>query len=173
VALSHPVKNASRGNLLPRGGSAFLNELDGNFTLWSDSVGEVTELRWRGRLRGPDFSPVGYKLRSVRTGLTDEKGRPEMTVVAELMSEEAVADHVKQTLTNEDVVLKSLRDFPGKSWSQIARDAGWLNDDGEPLKPRVGRAIRSLADDKLVHQTRKGAPWTLTDKGEKALGTDQ
>ena len=29
VLLSHPVKNASRSNLLPRGGSAFLNELDG------------------------------------------------------------------------------------------------------------------------------------------------
>ena len=38
VVLSHPVKNASRGNLLPRRGGAFLNELDGNLTLWSDSL---------------------------------------------------------------------------------------------------------------------------------------
>jgi len=29
----HPVKNASRDNLLPMGGSAFLNEVDGNLTL--------------------------------------------------------------------------------------------------------------------------------------------
>jgi hypothetical protein len=48
VVLSHPIKNASRSNLLPRGGGAFLNELDGNLTLWSDNLGEVTELHWQG-----------------------------------------------------------------------------------------------------------------------------
>jgi RecA-family ATPase len=30
---THPIKNAGRDNLLPRGGSAFLNEVDGNLTL--------------------------------------------------------------------------------------------------------------------------------------------
>ena len=33
-----------------------------------------------------------------------------MTIVAEPMSEEAVADHSEQTLANEDVVLRALRD---------------------------------------------------------------
>ena len=113
VALCHPTKGASRGNLLPRGGGAFLNELDGNLALWSHSPGEVTELHWCGKIRGPDFSPLGYRLRPVPTGLTDEKDRPEMTIVAEPMSEEAVADHTKQALANEDVVLRALRDHPG------------------------------------------------------------
>jgi hypothetical protein len=36
VALCHPVKNASTPEqLLPRGGGSYLNELDGNFTLWA------------------------------------------------------------------------------------------------------------------------------------------
>ena len=65
VALSHPVKNASAGNLLPRGGGAFLNELDGNLTLWSEVKGEATQLHWQGKIRGPDFSPFGYSLRTV------------------------------------------------------------------------------------------------------------
>jgi hypothetical protein len=170
MVLCHPIKNASRSNLIPRGGGAFLNELDGNLTLWSESRGEVTELHWQGKIRGPDFSPLGYRLRSVDTGLTDEKGRPEKTIIAEPMSEEAVADHAKQTLANEDVVLRALHDHPDWSYAQIARDAGWVDDDDQPMKPRVQRAIHSLAEDKLVTQPRKGARWELTDKGKKAAG---
>src|SRR5262249_10304965 len=32
IVNTHPVKNASDDNLLPRGGGAFLNEMDGNLT---------------------------------------------------------------------------------------------------------------------------------------------
>ena len=89
-------------------------------------------MHWCGKIRGPDFSPLGYRLRPVPTGLIDEKNRPEMTIVAEPMSEEAVADHAKQTLANEDVVLRALRDHPGRSWAQIARDAGWVDEATSP-----------------------------------------
>jgi hypothetical protein len=169
VVLCHPVKNARRDNLLPRGGGAFLNELDGNLTLWSESQGEVTELHWQGKIRGPDFSPLGYRLHPVETGFIDRCNRPVMTIVAETLSEEAVADHTKQTRTNEDAVLQALRDHPDWSYTKIARETGWLDGDDRPEKWRVQRAIRALADDKLVQQTRKGDPWTLTEKGEKAL----
>jgi hypothetical protein len=88
VALCHPTKGAnSKSTLLPRGGGAFLNELDGNLALWSPSLGEVTEMHWCGKIRGPDFSPLGYRLCPVPTGLIDEKHRQEMTIVAEPMSE--------------------------------------------------------------------------------------
>jgi hypothetical protein len=172
VVLCHPVKNFTRDNLLPRGGGAFLNELDGNLDLWSEAMGEVTELHWQGKIRGPDFSPLGYRLRAVPTGLTDENGRQEMTVIAEPMSEEAVADHTKQTLANEDVVLRALRSQPGVSFTQIARDAGWVTDDDKPEKWRVQRSMRALIADKLVTQSRRGAPWELTDKGDRALEKD-
>jgi hypothetical protein len=170
VALCHPIKNASRGNLLPRGGGAFLNELDGNTTLWSESRGEVTELHWQGKIRGPDFSPLGYRLRPVETGFIDRRDRPVMTIVAETMSEEAVADHAQQTLANEDVVLRALRDHPEWSFAQMAREAGWVDENDQPMKPRVQRAIASLAEDKLVVRPRRGARWELTEKGEKAAG---
>ena len=32
LALCHPVKNAGEDNILPRGGGAYLNEVDGNLT---------------------------------------------------------------------------------------------------------------------------------------------
>jgi hypothetical protein len=154
---------------LPRGGGAFLNELDGNLTLHSPSQGEITELHWCGKIRGPDFSPLGYRLRQVPTNLFDEKRRPEMTIVAEPMSEEAVADATKQATANEDVVLRSLRDNPAWTFAEIARNAGWIDGDDRPERWRVQRALSSLADDKLVIQKRKRGPWTLTDKGEDAL----
>jgi hypothetical protein len=169
IALSHPVKGAARGNLLPRGGGAFLNELDGNLALWSETQGEVTELHWCGKIRGPDFSPLGYRLRKVETGLSDENERPEMTIIAEPMSDEAVADHTKQALANEDVVLRALRDHPEWSYAQICRDTGWVDDNDQPMKARVQRAIATLFEDKLIMRVRKGAPWKLTEKGEDVV----
>lgn len=168
VALCHPVKNAAKSNLLPRGGGAFLNELDVNLTLWSESQGEVTELHWQGKIRGPDFAPFGFRLNPVPTGFIDRKDRPVMTIVAEPMSEEALAEHKKQTLANTDVVLKLLRSHPDWSWSQMAREVGWIDGD-QPLKGRVQRAIASLSKDKLIERKRDNAPWTLTPKGEEVI----
>jgi hypothetical protein len=111
-------------------------------------------------------------LRQVPTGLTDKKDRSEMTIIAEPMSEEAVADHTKQAMANEDVVLRALRDQPGRSLAQMARDAGWVDDDDKAERWRVQRAIAALGDDKLIQQTRKGGAWTLTEKGEKVLNKD-
>jgi hypothetical protein len=173
VALCHPVKNAAKGNLLPRGGGAFLNELDCNLTLWSESQGEVTELHWQGKIRGPDFPPLAFSLRAVPTGHIDRKARPVMTIVAEPMSEEAAADHAKLTLANTDVVLRSLRDHPDWSLARRATEAGWLDEEGRPLRGRVQRALRSLASDKLIERKRESAPWTLTAKGEEAAKETQ
>ena len=91
-----------------------------------------------------------------------------MTIIAEPMSEEAVVDHVKQTLANEDAVLLAIRDHPDWSLSQIARQVGWVGEDDNPEKWRVHRHVRSLAGDKLVEQLR-GGRWKLTSKGEEAL----
>src|SRR6202034_4946890 len=50
----HPVKNAAEDNLLPYGGGAIFNEIDGNLTLWFDD-GHV-KLDWN-KVRGPHFRP--------------------------------------------------------------------------------------------------------------------
>jgi hypothetical protein len=59
----HPTKAAEREGLLPRGGGAFLNEVDGNLTLWADLDAGTTVLHWKGKLRGPAFSPVSLDFR--------------------------------------------------------------------------------------------------------------
>ena len=51
-AACHPIKNADPSNLLPRGGGAFIAEVDGNLTL---NKGETVKLHHQGKHRGPDF----------------------------------------------------------------------------------------------------------------------
>lgn len=169
VVLCHPTKKASEDELLPRGGGAFLNELDCNLTLWSSVQGEITALHWYGKIRGPDFPALSYKLRPVPTGLQDSKGRDEITVVVEPLDETSAANQNTQRLSNEDAILKQVHEHPGRSQAEMAREAGWLDDAGQPERYRVHRAIAALKRDKLISQPRKGGPWKLTNFGEKYL----
>lgn len=61
---THPTKHADPDNLLPRGGGSFLNEVDGNLTLWADEDQAFTRLHWQGKLRGMSFPPIAFELRS-------------------------------------------------------------------------------------------------------------
>jgi hypothetical protein len=169
IVLCHPTKNAATDNLLPRGGGAFLNELDCNLTLWSTVPGEITALHWHGKIRGPDFASLSYKVRTVPTGLRDDKGRDEITVVVEPLDETSAANQTKQRLTNEDAVLRQLQAEPGKSMTRIAIDAGWVDDAGQPQKWIAQRCIDALRQDKLISQPRRGAGWKLTQAGDAYL----
>jgi AAA domain len=73
---THPIKNATKDNLLPRGGSAFLNEMDGNLTLWAEGERETTDLHWAGKLRAPSFDPITFALeKGTCPALIDAKNR--------------------------------------------------------------------------------------------------
>jgi hypothetical protein len=72
----HPVKNYSRENLLPRGGGAFLNEIDGNLVCQKTDGTMAVEIHWQGKFRGPDFAPIPFKLEvGTCERLKDSKGR--------------------------------------------------------------------------------------------------
>lgn len=172
VALAHPVKNPDRDNLLPRGGGAFLNELDGNLTLWSDAQGESTTLHWQGKLRGSDFDPLPFVLRSTRVpGLVDAKNRPLVSVVAEAQSPEGAANVAKQAISDENAVLFWLQKQPGCSLASIAEEAGWVNERGQPMKAKVQRCLERLKADKLVKVHRR--KWVITDAGKAELGKEK
>jgi hypothetical protein len=70
VVNCHPSASAgkdhSRESFVPRGGSAFMNEIDTNLTVWSE--GGNAEFHWMAKKRGPDFSPIlfEYKELSIR-----------------------------------------------------------------------------------------------------------
>src|SRR5690606_9545738 len=50
VVLCHPTKRASSDDLIPRGGGAFLAEIDGN--LCARKAESVVEIHWTGKFRG-------------------------------------------------------------------------------------------------------------------------
>src|SRR4051812_30885726 len=80
----HPVKNAGPDNLLPRGGGAFVAEVDGNLTCTKNDT--LVTLHWQGKFRGPDFAPITFETRAVTAErLKDSKGRPITTVLARML----------------------------------------------------------------------------------------
>jgi hypothetical protein len=168
LALCHPVKNATDDNLLPRGGGAYLNEVDGNLTAQGDGV--VVHLHWQGKYRGHDFAPVSFQLKSVTHELLkDSKGRQLTTVMAAPLSdvgEKAIKDAAGQ---HQDELLEIL-DGKGRgaSLEELARLLGWLSSNGKPNKGLVHRTAQTLKNQKLVKNARKGG-LELTPAGKAEL----
>jgi hypothetical protein len=168
LVLCHPTKNANDDNLIPRGGGAFLAELDGNLTATKND--SVVELHWQGKFRGPDFAPMTFALRTVtHEHLKDSKGRLIPTVVASPLSEIGRQELEAVARSDEDVVLGAIAASPKASQADLAKNLGWFRPGGEPYKTRVARAITRLRDFKLVNTERDG--WTVTTKGEMTIAS--
>ncbi len=60
VVIAHPAGKApSKDSLVPRGGGAFLNEIDGNLTVWSQDSSQQT-LHHSQKFRGAGFDPIEF-----------------------------------------------------------------------------------------------------------------
>lgn len=164
--LCHPTKNAQRDNLLPRGGGAFLAEIDANLTLWKDESGIVT-LHWAGKIRGPSFDPIQFEMAQIElAGYADCRGRPITSVAARHVAAERAEQLVSRQLADEDVLLIAMQRKPGGSIRDLAMQCGWTTGVGKPQASRVERVLKSLEKSALVDQDRKRR-WRLTVKGTK------
>jgi hypothetical protein len=162
----HPVKNAGADNLLPRGGGAFLNEVDGNLTSKRDDT--VTELHWAGKFRGPEFAPMTFQLRTVtHERLKDSKGRTIPVVICEPISEERRQEMKARSNRDADEVLLSIGENAGISQRERAMRLGWYMNNDQPYQMRVNRAEQRLIQDGAIRRGRTG--WKLTDHGRKDL----
>jgi AAA domain/CHC2 zinc finger len=168
LVLCHPIKHPQDWTqLLPRGGGAFLAEMDGNLTAWKhDEV--LVDLNYT-KMRGPGFEPMTLKLEVIHTTrLIDDKGRVLPTVRAVAVTDVEEDRQTDRTLDDENRVLVQMMYQPNQSFADIARALGWLNNADEPLKMRVQRAVTRLEKEKpiLVRKLR-GRRWELTDKGKE------
>jgi AAA domain len=165
LVLCHPVKNAAdQTQLLPRGGGAFIAEMDGNLTLWRTD--EVTELWHTGKLRGPGFEPMTFRLEKITCdALVDKKGRHIPTVRAVAISESDKDDLARTTRSNEDRLLAAMLE-PGRSVEALASACGWTSSTGEAQKSKAHRIIKSLEKSGLVRLHR--GTYELTEKGRPA-----
>ena len=166
LVLCHPPKNAGDDNLQPRGAGAMIAEWDGNLTATKD--GSVTAIHWQIKIRGPDFAPLSFLLRTVtHERLVSKAGKLMPTVVAEPLSQAREEEMHKQARNEEDLVLDCISNHPHSAQVDIGRHLGWLSHKGEIQKAKVHRIVKELKKQKLVQETRAGL--SLTDKGQKAI----
>ena len=161
----HPVKNATQDNLLPYGGGAFVNEMDGNLTVWKE---ETAELHWQGKFRGPDFAPISFLLKTVNNEkLKDTKRRLIPTDIASHLSETGQEELANVARSNEIKLLAELERNGHASRATLARQLGWFMKNGEPYKMQVNRTVASLKKHKLTTIERDEI--ALTAKGKQTL----
>lgn len=167
IVCAHPTKNAGDGDLMARGGGAFVNEMDGNLTATRD--GDVVRLHWQTKFRGPGFAPVRFGLRTVTSDrLKDSRGRLMPTVVAyardagEPIDQEAEAEG----RTDSNTVLHFMLAEPNITVRGLAAAADWRLSNGKEYVSRVTRALQKLAGDGLAEKKRDGS-WHLTAEGQQ------
>jgi hypothetical protein len=160
VMPAHPVKNAAKGNLSPKGGSSLVNEVDGNLTLWNE--GGVITMHWQVKFRGPDFEPLVFELQRHESALIcDAAGRIMPTILAKPMLLTRAMQMAQESLSVEDRLLLNIQDAPALSLAERAAACGLSH------KQKVARILEKLAGQKLIRKFRTN--WELTKDGERAV----
>jgi hypothetical protein len=166
VILCHPTKRAADDDLIPRGGGAFLAEVDGNIALHKRESLIVASAQ--GKFRGADFTPINFELNAVtHPVLKDARGRDIWTVVAKPLTDAGKQQLEATSRRHEDGLLRAIEKYPGASLRELAEALRWLDKAGKPVAEKVRRAAELLAREKLIVKHR-GA-WQLTPKGQREL----
>jgi hypothetical protein len=167
LALCHPIKHATdRTHLLPRGGGAFLAEVDGNLTAWRYGD-DLVELHHGDKFRGPGFEPITFQIEKITTAkLVDSKGRELPTIHAVSIGEDEEELQATTVRQEQDHLLAELLANADRSMAELARACGFKLANGEPHKSKVQRRLGGLADDRLVKNKR--GRWILTEEGKAA-----
>ena len=164
----HPVKNASRDNLLPMGGSAFLNEVDGNLTLWANAERQTT-LHWLGKFRGPEFEPMTFELEVADSArVIDAEGRLMPSVVAKPVSELKLQMEEGKQESDENMLMRAIAENRNSSIANLAIKCGFVSSTGQPQKSSVFKICNRLVEEKLLE--RRGNKYRITPKGKREIG---
>jgi hypothetical protein len=171
LVLCHPIKYVTDpSQLLPRGGGAYLAEMDGNLTL-ARTTDDVVELHYN-KIRGPGFQAMSFKLEPIKSpALVDQKGRQITTVRAVPISQREEEQHSDKAEEDEDRVLTAMLNMPadhGGSFANWASDLGWVSESGEAYRKKVERLVNDLEKKKPKLTTKLRNKWHLTDEGKDA-----
>ena len=159
IVIAHPAgKSPARENIVPRGGSAFSNELDGNLTIWSEPDGTQT-LHHTEKFRGAPFEPLNFTMEEREFDhLKDHKGRALRLKISrqQMAIEQANAAH-KAEATDRDALLL-IDGNPRISERALAENLA-------VSKSTAHRIMKGLKDEKLIK--RRAKKWLLTDDGKE------
>lgn len=161
LIIAHPAgKIPSKDNLVPRGGGAFLNEIDGNLTVWSGDSSQQT-LHHSQKFRGAGFDPVEFVMQIHEfSHLTDINGVPLKLPVSrpEVGAERADREQRSEQLLRR--FLEALERGTNLSLRDMASQFGIT-------RYRAETIIATARDEKLIKRYAK--KWTLTDGGREFL----
>jgi hypothetical protein len=168
IVTCHPTKNPDPSNLLPRGGGAFLAEVDGNLVVIREKGSKLIEVDTHGKFRGPEFAPFRFKLvEATSEKLKDGKGRSIWTVFAEPVGEAEREAIEAAGERNRNALLCVMKNGPARSIAELAVALGWEYRNGDPNRSLVQRVLGQLKSEKLVEM--KGKRYRLTKKGQEAV----
>jgi hypothetical protein len=162
----HPTKYSRDDDLVPRGGGAFLNEVDGN--LLCEKAGDITLVsRDPNKYRDAYFDPFGFR-RSVTFPeqlRNPETGKRMPTIVAHYADEDEVAEVEYESNLEDMQVLEKLAEDSTMSLRKIADKLYWMHaGSGLSDGKKVSRIIKRLQKARLVDGNHQ-----LTGLGEKKL----
>jgi len=162
IVLCHPPAYLNADKTVPRGGSAFLAEIDGNTYL--TRMDSIVTLHRHEKFRGGPWNPVSFELSTNRSEkLKDEDGNYVPVVIAAPVDNNQEVERKANTRAKQDQVLALMLGSPGLSQTEMARRLGWLDRDGDPKKMDVWRRIQELIKAKLLAPDRD--VWKLTAAG--------
>ncbi|MBG0797560.1 AAA family ATPase [Methylocystis sp. L43] len=167
IVPAHPVKGATSDNLLPRGGGAFIAEMDGNLTAVRSAA--VVKMHWAGKHRGPDFEALRFALENVTAPrLVDSRGRQIPSVIARCLDEREAGNIVAAERRDEDVLLELMLEHENAAIAALANFAGWTTgDDATPHKSKVARILQSFAAERPPLAKKLRGHWKLTAAGHE------
>ncbi|CAJ0869670.1 hypothetical protein AMST5_02158 [freshwater sediment metagenome] len=165
VIAAHPVKNASEDNLVPYGGGAILNEVDGNLTM-SLETGSRVMLHWQGKIRGVEFDPLSFELREITSALVrDTKGNPFKLPFLECSDQQKAADNVRAEGSRRIQVLTEIAKNPNQTHRQLCEKLS-------VVKGTMSKWLKDFEARKWVTKTAREG-YRITPKGKAELDSDR
>jgi len=158
-------KDMTRDSCVPRGGSAFLNEIDTNLSVWSE--GDTAELHWTRKKRGPDFTPILFEYKGVQMRYHDQDVP---TVVAVHIDEDREKEVRQRRKEAESRLMFAMFHNQSGTIREWAREAGFVIRTGvhagEAHTSFTVRTLERLKQYKLAERSQRDG-WVLTKQGRE------
>lgn len=161
LIIAHPAgKVPSKDNLVPRGGGAFLNEIDGNLTVWSQDASQQT-LHHSQKFRGAGFDPMEWVMQIHEFAhLTDIHGTPLKLPVSR---PETTIERANREVQTDDFLRQYLDLMSQGTVLSIREGAARFN----VSRYRMEQIHKTAKDEKLIKRHAK--TYKLTDGGREFL----
>jgi len=161
LIIAHPAgKTPSKDNLVPRGGGAFLNEIDGNLTVWSQDASQQT-LHHSQKFRGAGFDPMEWVMQVHEfSHLTDIHGVPLKLPVSR---PETTVEQSRRQEKNDDLLERYLLTVEAEQALSVREGASQFM----ISRYRMEQIVKTAKDEKLIKRYAK--TYVLTDGGRKYL----